>query len=386
MILQTKRDAVSKTPEAEDDKNDHGKGAKVGVKRDMQRIPMPHNSMFVLGLQTNKTWLHGIKQDKRTQSLKTEEELAYNGERISLTFRHIATFLSSDEQRIWGQGATAKRSEDAHPITNGSCDATEELVRAFGIENQRSDFDWEAYYGPGFDILHMHTPKPRILTSGTLDVATARLKICLYEKGVDFTEQVLTPKQLPSLSTYSLHGESPVFLDVDRERTAMSDSLAIIQYLEMYHTPSSSEGPWLLPMPTEERAKYALALNRLQETERLFNSFRRAAAEEVAAQLAVWNSYLRPSSRFAAGDEFSLVDVAVYPVLHEIRKCRRYSLGENLEKYVRTLAERPSVKRTYITGTGDGPHADAEPIEADQGYATALQKGMEGVSLADNSG
>jgi len=358
---------MPKKSESEDEtKNESGDAQKVGAKRDMLRIPMPHNSMFVLGLETNKTWLHGIKQDKRAQALKSVEEMAYNSERISLTFRHIVTFLSSDEQKIWGQGAKAKSSEDAHPVINGASEATEKLIQAFGTENQRSNFDWEACYGPGFDVLHLQVPKPRILTSGTLGVATARIKICLYEKGVDFTEQILTPEQLPSLSTYTRHGETPVFLDTDRARTAMSDSLAILQYLEMYHTPPSSEGPWLLPMPTEERAKYALALNRLQESDRLLNTFRHGAKKEVVAQLAIWDSYLL-SSRFAAGNEFSLVDVAVYPVLQEIGKDQRFPLGGNLEKYVIALSERPSIKCTY--GTVDGQNAELEgPAEVDKGY------------------
>lgn len=366
MILKMKRDFTPKKPEVEDEKKEQGKDTKTGTKRDMQRIPMPHNSMFVLGPDTNKAWLHGIKQDRRAQNLKSEQELAYNGERISLTFRHIATFLSKDEQKIWGQGARAKSSEDAHPIINGASEATENLIQAFGTENQRNDVDWETCYGSGFDVLHMQVPKPRILTSGILDEATARIKICLYEKEVDFTEQILTPEQLPSLSTYTLHGETPVFLDTDRERTAMHDSLAIIQYLEMYHTPPSSDGPWLLPMPTEERSKYALALNRLQESERLLNSFRRGATKEVAAQLAVWNSYL-VTSRFAAGNEFSLVDVAVYPVLEKIRRDQQLQLplGETLEKYVNALAERPSIKRAYRAGQ----YAELEgPIEVARAY------------------
>jgi hypothetical protein len=121
--------------------------------RPTQRIPLPHNSMFVLGPETNAKWLHGINHDNRPLRLKTPEEQHQGGERISLTFRHIGTFLSPDETWIWGQGATGKTRETARQVGG----APEVLIRAFGEENQRSDFDWNGNYGEGFDVLHFAT-------------------------------------------------------------------------------------------------------------------------------------------------------------------------------------------------------------------------------------
>ena len=121
--------------------------------RPTQRIPLPHNSMFVMGPETNRQWLHGINHDNRPLRTKSEPEQFQNGERISLTFRHIGTFLNSDETKIWGQGATGKTKDEAREVINGGRQGAR-LIRAFGEENQRSDFDWEKNYGGGFDVLH----------------------------------------------------------------------------------------------------------------------------------------------------------------------------------------------------------------------------------------
>lgn len=122
--------------------------------RQTQRIPMPHNSIFVLGQNTNMRWLHGITADKRPEQERSTAEKAFNGKRISLTFRHIGTFLDARGERIWGQGATAKTVDEARPTINGDEEATQELINAFGMENHEADFDWEETYGGGFDVLH----------------------------------------------------------------------------------------------------------------------------------------------------------------------------------------------------------------------------------------
>lgn len=84
--------------------------------------------------------------------------MAFVGERISLTFRSISTFLSVDDEDasriwIWGQGATGKTRTEAQLATSGGEDAAR-LLNAFGEENRMSDFDWEKAYGEGFDVLH----------------------------------------------------------------------------------------------------------------------------------------------------------------------------------------------------------------------------------------
>lgn len=155
MILRTKRDAAggARTPTQEGTPSPPP--TYKGPPRAAQRIPLPHNSLFVLGPETNARWLHSIRQDKRPDGMKSAAERAHGGARISLTFRQIGTFLDKTEARIWGQGATAKTRESARPVVNGDERAAQEMINAFGEENQRAEFDWDATYGRGFDVLHL---------------------------------------------------------------------------------------------------------------------------------------------------------------------------------------------------------------------------------------
>lgn len=142
MTLRTKKSAMLKGA------ND------VAQQRPLHRIPLPHNSVFSLGPATNRRWLHGIRPDKRLITEKTTDERAYDGERISLTFRLIGTFTDSARMKIWGQGARSKKREDAGDVLT-EIKEMEAMVMAFGKENQKSDFDWDAEYGRGFDALNL---------------------------------------------------------------------------------------------------------------------------------------------------------------------------------------------------------------------------------------
>ncbi|KAJ7718299.1 hypothetical protein DFH07DRAFT_1011937 [Mycena maculata] len=121
-----------------------------------QRIPLPHNSMFVMGPETNSKWLHRISRDKRFITLKSPAERFQEGERISLTFRHIGTFLNAEQTLIWGQGAVGKTKEAARPVVHGVKES-EALICAFGTENAMSDFNWDEHYSMGFDVVNFTT-------------------------------------------------------------------------------------------------------------------------------------------------------------------------------------------------------------------------------------
>ncbi|THH31263.1 hypothetical protein EUX98_g2925 [Antrodiella citrinella] len=151
MTLRTKKDVLGGVPHPDADDS-----SSVQEKRVVQRVPLPHNSMFVMGLQTNAKWMHSIRADKRVPTVKSAAEVFNNQERISLTFRNIGTFLSADQSHIHGQGAKGKTKKDARPIVLGGAEA-EALIVAFGNENHQSDFDWQANYGEGFDVLHFNS-------------------------------------------------------------------------------------------------------------------------------------------------------------------------------------------------------------------------------------
>ncbi|KAK1807615.1 hypothetical protein LTR12_018036 [Friedmanniomyces endolithicus] len=123
--------------------------------RTTYRVPMPHNSMLSMTLRTNAEYLHGINADKRPAVEFSEAEKAYKGQRISLTFRHIATFLDADGKTIWGQGAVGKTRESARSVVSGDEVESERLVRAFGAENAAGGIEWGAVYGIGSDVLHL---------------------------------------------------------------------------------------------------------------------------------------------------------------------------------------------------------------------------------------
>jgi alkylated DNA repair dioxygenase AlkB len=107
--------------------------------KEKQKILLIDNSALIFGLKTNTEWLHEIP--------KTVQ----NGERISLTFRKINTFLTNNGI-VYGQGSPFKTINDIK-IDQISNDR-DEMIIAFSIENNRYKFDKEKYYGCGF----YHTP------------------------------------------------------------------------------------------------------------------------------------------------------------------------------------------------------------------------------------
>ncbi|KAJ9622217.1 uncharacterized protein PV06_04375 [Exophiala oligosperma] len=147
MILRMKKTAIR--TEGGHREDDHS--------RPSQRIHLAHNSLFILGEETNQYWLHSIRADKRPATEKDAAERAFEGQRISLTFRQIGTFIDSKESTIWGQGARGKKEKDARKLLKGvEAEAEGEvMIRAFGQENHASaDWNWDEVYGKGFDVVN----------------------------------------------------------------------------------------------------------------------------------------------------------------------------------------------------------------------------------------
>ncbi|CAF3963505.1 unnamed protein product, partial [Rotaria sp. Silwood1] len=119
-----------------------------------QRFKVPHNSLFIMGWKTNREWFHSIKQDKRLDMDKDSDELAFSSQRISLTLRTIATFRNRRTGQLYGQGAKNKTVKQISEHTSNESDE-QDMLMAFTAENQQSsDFDWNLYYGNGFDALN----------------------------------------------------------------------------------------------------------------------------------------------------------------------------------------------------------------------------------------
>ncbi|OAF98640.1 uncharacterized protein CC84DRAFT_1170006 [Paraphaeosphaeria sporulosa] len=206
--------------------------------RETQRVAMPHNSMFVLGLKSNTKWLHGIMADKRMVSERSDAENAYEGMRISLTFRRIATYLDAKCRTIWGQGATMKEQRDAADVINDDEEENQRLVRAFGRENHAPDFDWDDWYGDGFDVLHFKgSPKdlPILFTSNN-EVENNMVKVYLAERNLEYS--VI---EAPKVSTQCEVDRQVGYRDNDKDRTEVTQAFIIIAYLERFYTHDTDE-------------------------------------------------------------------------------------------------------------------------------------------------
>lgn len=171
LILKSKGDYVTRLER--DEERSGAEEVETPSKRLYQKITLPHNSVFVLGWQSNRDFLHSIRADKRMPSLKTPAELACGEQRISLTFRTIATFVDA-AGNITGQGARRAGSDHSDIVSSAAGSELEEdstlvatdtfssgpesqsqaLLLAFGEENKSSKFDWEKGYGQGFDIVN----------------------------------------------------------------------------------------------------------------------------------------------------------------------------------------------------------------------------------------
>lgn len=109
-----------------------------------EKVLLINNSVISIGWDTNIKWTHGVPQDKRHNKEKRSDELRNDGERISIVFRHIATFIN-ELGIITGQGA---------PV-NKQIDDSLELVKAFGLENRDANFNWDEIYGKGFNTINL---------------------------------------------------------------------------------------------------------------------------------------------------------------------------------------------------------------------------------------
>ncbi|KAI1126615.1 hypothetical protein F5Y10DRAFT_244447 [Nemania abortiva] len=312
MTLRTKR------PPKDSEKPRDSESAE-NLKRQVQRARLPHNSLFQMGLTTNMRWMHSIRQDRRLVAEKSDAERAYGGSRISLTFRHIATFLDADEALIWGQGATAKTRVSACAVVNGQTDSAVAMLRAFGRENQSTEFNWDAHYGRGFDVLHISTA-PRLFLSEEDTVVNTRLQIMLAEMGISYSRGSVSTKTETQTGKMPSDIDVPVkFVDNDEAKTAVVGQRNIMLYLQKIYGGK-------LPDTECVRKRFQEALGFLNSWRALSSSTPPSTpageeGEEVATAitnlLAPWEQYAVEDT-FIAGPKPSLADFAFWPVLRDI--------------------------------------------------------------------
>lgn len=294
-------------------------GQPPGPARRIERAPLPHNSLCRMGLATNMRWLHAIRPDKRLDRDKTGPELACGGARISLTFRRIGTFLDATGSLIWGQGAVSKCRSCARPVVNGQTPEAVRMLRAFGTENHSSQFDWEGYYGEGFDVLNISV-SPRLYASKD-GVVNMRVAMMLAEFGVGYAKG--------STGAEGRGNEASIkFVDNDGARSTVEGALAVMLYLDaVYGGEKRNEKP-------VEREELARRLTRFQGALGLLDrwrsflessdgedsSLRREGMKDFGRELEVWDGYAKEvgDEHIAGGERPSIADFALWPVLHEI--------------------------------------------------------------------
>lgn len=344
--------------------------------RQTQKIPMPHNSVFVLGSNTNMHWLHGVRADKRPIQQKSEEEMSFGGERISLTFRQIGTFTNSNHKKIWGQGARKKSPTSAGRVRTGDDEEMEAMVMAFGKENHQSDFDWQAEYGQGFDVINLLSAAKPKLSLCRHKIANLRVQLSLLEKNLPYdvvedknnnkptaTHNEESSEQRRHRSLPWSHGlsniEKPTFKDTDEDSTETVGDLAILFYLEKLYpfepAPAECADPRdpkvsIINKRTYSRAAQSNELlfawqnlpattpSSLQQPSSTSAKNRASTSMTVTSDnnnanalftkdLDVWESYARENNHqnnhtneqgFIAAPHWTLIDCAFWPVLNEI--------------------------------------------------------------------
>ncbi|PNH43720.1 hypothetical protein VD0004_g3794 [Verticillium dahliae] len=378
MIFRTKRDAKDPSKKTDD--------IPEGAKRNTTRKQLPHNSLCRMGLVTNMRWLHAIRQDKRAERDKTAPELAFAGGRISLTFRQIGTFLDRDGTLIWGQGATGKTRADAHPVVNGQGPEAVAMLRAFGTENHASEFDWDAHYGQGFDVLHMSSA-PRLFFSADA-VVNMRVQLALAEYGILFAKGRMPPSfdwkegkaeaAAPAVISSALESLSIKYVDNDADRSTVQGDMAILLYLDGLHGKRS-----------EPRKGQARILTRFQQGLALLDKWRAIKSQEtddltvkqpakpLKRELIVWNDYAAENESIA-GEVVSIADFAVWPVLHDIVQ----TLGEgvlngtkSLKKYYQAFSEREATMKVLAVDPPVAAVTATQPEPEDQPAAEAKAEG-----------
>ncbi|KAL1799636.1 hypothetical protein ACET3X_003673 [Alternaria dauci] len=307
---RTMRLRTKKSQSAEQKEEDENPDSSTTTQRSTQRVALPHNSMFVLGLASNAKWLHGIQPDKRLPSERNENETAYNSIRISLTFRHIGTFLDARETVIWGQGASAKTQRDAADIISNDEAETARVIAAFGRENRDAEFDWEEQYGEGSDVLHLHTPPsadvPLLFLSNNV-VENNQIMVLLAEKKIAYTAV-----EAPALDPAFEGGRKVMLRDTDAMHTEIHDASSILLYLDRYYPLDTSASSHCVTANA-----YPMMLLTTDIMKAWSDREVSASAEGLANLVGRLEEMVEGNGGpFVAGSRFSIADAFVWPVVH----------------------------------------------------------------------
>ncbi|KAM7187022.1 alpha-ketoglutarate-dependent dioxygenase alkB 2, partial [Rhypophila sp. PSN 637] len=377
MVFRTKRPPKLDTTVSPND-NLNDKSTPQGPRK-TERAPLPHNSLCRMGLQTNKRWLHAIRQDKRLDKEKSQQELSHSGQRISLTFRQIGTFLDNTQTKIWGQGAVSKsQSSPGHVLNGQEHPETVKMLQAFGAENNNPDFDWSEKYGTGFNVLHMGSPKR--FSSGGDSIQNLRVRIALAELGVG------------GCASGSVEGDTVRFEDNDPSRAVVDGHENVLRYLDAVYGVGRRCDQLSFAEVARRFVRLQGALDFLAIWRAAKDSLENVVVDgEDAAQVRVrkldkmkgfktalvqWEGFVKESATAAAaasepafyitgGIKPSPADFALWPVLDDIvRFSGEGDSGSYLARYYKTFGERSAVRK--VVAVEAEPGIDAKNARVDK--------------------
>jgi glutathione S-transferase len=186
-----------------------------------------------------------------------------------------------------------------------------------------------------------------------------RPELALREKGLAFdvvhVDLLAGEHRRPPLSELTPRGQVPTLVyDAGGEAVVVWESIAIVRFID-----AVAPEPPLMP-PVAERRRYADALMRIEEFQAKLDPknimgsvlFARQGREQLApriealrAELPRWDAYVK-GRRFLAGEQFTLADIAVFPLLMHFEALgydwarHTPSLGD----YIGRCKDRPSVR------------------------------------------
>ncbi len=87
----------------------------------------------------------------RPTYLKKPDELLFQTQRMSLTFRTVCTYYNKNTDKLEGQ-CTPKIYIEPNDSENLYLDK-QNLIKAFGQENKQANFNWDEFYSNGFNSM-----------------------------------------------------------------------------------------------------------------------------------------------------------------------------------------------------------------------------------------
>jgi glutathione S-transferase len=282
--------------------------------------------------------------------MRTKEELAFKGERISLTFRHIGTFTNTETNTIWGQGARSKIKEKAGRVIHGDPTETDRMIHAFGKENHQTDFNWDEYYGQGFDVVNFVTTMPATLFGSHDELADFCVRMCLIENGIRYNWADLdevSPSIRDALTLQHTDGGAvgPVLVDPDGVTYISGDLEILLHVAELQQQERPPE-----PFDSRTQTPSRTLRERLRTIEELLSVWR--AYQKVNSpgdfpdQLSAFEAELS-GKPYLAGQAFGIEDCALWPVMRDIVRSQGSLVASrfpSLSLYYQRVGRRGCVK------------------------------------------